>query len=410
MGSFEALRYRDYRLLWIGAVLSNVGTWMQTIALGWYVFQLTRSAFWVSFITFANFIPIVFSPLGGVFSDRFDRKKILTASQAIMMIDAAVLSVLAWTGHANLAAVMVLTFGQGLMIGFSGPTWMAFITSLVPPKAMVNAIALNSGQFNLARVVGPAIAGLIIGLTSSGPAIVFTINAASFLTVLAALARIGPHARPGRQRQGVWELLTGGLAYTWRNERIRTMILGLGVMSFFAAPAAALLPVFAADVFHRGAGSYGSLAASAGLGSVTGALLLGRLGNRLSPSVIAGALMALGASLILFASIPVYPAGLGLIFLYGVAFLLFISGNNSDVQLTVDEPMRGRVLSIWMLALGAFLPLGSLLSGVAAEAWGPQATTIAGGGGCALWGLAMLWRFRARATQGLFEPRVEPLA
>jgi len=409
MGSFEAFRYRDYRLLWIGAVLSNVGTWMQTIALGWYVFQLTRSAFWVSFITFANFIPIVLSPLGGVYTDRFDRKKILLATQVIMMVDAAVLSILAWTGHANLAAVMILTFGQGLMIAFNGPTWMAFITWLVPPKAMVNAIALNSAQFNLARVVGPAISGLIIGLTTSGPAIVFTINAASFLAVLAALTRIGPHPQPRKEGQGVWELLKDGLAYTWRNERIRTMIVGLGVMSFFVAPAASLLPVFAVEVFHRGAGSYGSLAAAAGLGSVTGALLLGRLGNRISPSVVAGALVAVGISLILFASIPVYLAGLALIFLYGVAFLLFISGNNSTVQLTVEEPMRGRVLSVWMLSLGTFLPLGSLLSGVAAEAWGPQATTIAGGIGCTLWGLAMLRRFRGPATQRLFEPRTDPL-
>jgi MFS family permease len=287
---------------------------------------------------------------------------------------------------------------------------MAFITSLVPSRAMVNAIALNSAQFNLARVVGPAIAGLVIGLKQSGPAIVFTINAASFLAVLAALARIGSHPKPRRDVQGVWGLLKDGVNYTWRHERIRTMILGLGVMSFFAAPASALLPIFAADVFHRGAGSYGSLAAAAGLGSVAGALLLGRLGNRVSPSVVGTALVAVGVSLMLFASIPVYPAGLGLIFLYGVAFLLFVSGNNSDVQLMVEEPMRGRVLSIWMLSLGAFLPIGSLLSGVAAEAWGPQATTIAGGIGCSLWGVAMLRRFRGPAGQRFFETRADPLA
>lgn len=410
MSSFEAFRYRDYRLLWVGAAMSNIGTWMQTIALGWYVFQLTRSAFWVSFITFVNFIPLVLSPLGGVYTDRFDRKKILIATQAIMMVDATVLAVLAWTGHANLVAVMILTFGQGVMIAFNGPTWMAFITSLVHPRAMVNAIALNSAQFNLARVVGPAIAGLVIGLSSSGPAIVFTINAASFLAVLGALALIESHALPRREARSVWELLVGGLAYTWRNERIRAMIVAIGVMSFFAAPASSLLPVFAARVFHGGAGAYGSLAAAAGLGSVTGALLLGRLGSRISPVVIAGSLMAVGGFLILFAAIPVYPAGVLLIFLYGVAFLLFVSGNNSDVQLSVDEPMRGRVLSIWMLSLGVSLPLGSLLSGVAAEAFGPRATTIGGGIGCVMWGVAMLRRFRGPATVRLFEPRINPVS
>jgi MFS family permease len=409
MGAFDSFRYRDYRLLWTGALLSNVGTWMQTIALGWYVFQLTHSAFWVSFITFVNFVPIVLAPLGGAYTDRFDRKKILMASQAVMMLDALVLSVLAWTGHANLAAVMILTFGQGLMIALNSPAWMAFITSLVPSGTMVNAIALNSAQFNLARVVGPAIAGLIIGLSSSGPSIVFTINAVSFLAVLAALYRIGPHPQQARKKQGVWELLRDGLAYTWQHERIRTMILGLGVMSFFAAPASSLLPVFAADVFHRGAGSYGSLASAAGLGAVTGALLLGRLGNRVSPSVVSAALVAVGVFLVLFASIAVYPAGLILIFLYGVAFLLFVSGNNSDVQLAVEEPFRGRVLSIWMLSFGAFLPLGSLLAGAAAEVWGAQATTIAGGVGCCLGGLAMLQRFRAAAGESSLATSPDPL-
>jgi MFS family permease len=401
MGSFEAFRYRDYRLLWTGAVLSNTGTWMQTIALGWYVFQLTHSPFWVSFITFANFAPIVLSPLGGVYTDRFDRKKILVGTQTIMMVDATILASLAWTRHANLAAVMILTFGQGLMIAFNSPTWMAFITSLVPPGAMVNAIALNSAQFNLARVVGPAIAGLIIGVSSSGPAIVFTVNAASFLAVLVALARIRPSPPPRKEPRGLWDLLRGGLAYAWRHERIRTMILGIAVMSFFAAPATALLPLFAADVFHRGAGSYGALAASFGLGAVTGALMLGRMGNRVSPRVVSSALVAVGVTLTLFGSIPVYPAGLVLIFLYGVAFLLFVSGNNSDVQLAVDERVRGRVLSIWMLSLGAALPLGSLLAGVAAERWGAPATTITGGVGCALCGLAMLRRFRGGSEAAL---------
>jgi predicted MFS family arabinose efflux permease len=278
---------------------------------------------------------------------------------------------------------------------------MAFITSLVPPGAMVNAIALNSAQFNLARVVGPAIAGLIIGLSSSGPAIVFTVNAASFLAVLVALARIRPSPPPRRQPRGLWDLLMGGLAYAWRHERIRAMILGIAGMSFFAAPATALLPLFAADVFHRGAGSYGALATSFGLGAVTGALLLGRMGNRISPRVVSWALVAVGATLTLFGSISVYPAGLVLIFLYGVAFLLFVSGNNSDVQLAVDERVRGRVLSIWMLSLGAALPLGSLLAGVAADRWGAPATTITGGVGCALCGLAMLRRFRGGSEAAL---------
>ena len=187
MGSFDSLRHRNFRLLWIGAFLSNVGTWMQSIALAWYVFLITHSAFWVSFVTFVNFVPTVLSPIGGVFTDRLDRKRILFATQSFMMADAAVLAVLAWLHHATLFAVMALTFGQGLAFAFNGPTWQAFVPSLVPSEAMVNAIALNSAQFSLARVVGPAVAGAIIAASPDGAALVFTLNAVSFLTVLAAL-------------------------------------------------------------------------------------------------------------------------------------------------------------------------------------------------------------------------------
>jgi MFS family permease len=406
MGSFDSLRYRNYRLLWIGAILSNIGTWMQTIALAWFVLLLTHSAFWVSFITFINFIPVILSPVGGVYSDRVDRKRILMVTQTFMMADAAVLAVLAWTGHATLFAVMALTFGMGVAFAFNGPTWMAFVPSLVPPEAMVNAIALNSAQFSLARVVGPAIAGVIIAVSRRGAALVFAINAVSFLTVLVALWMIRSKEAPPRVTRTVRSQLRGGLAYTLGNRRIRTMIVAIGVMSFFAAPASALLPIFASDVFHRGAGAYGSLAAALGLGSLAGALVLGKLGNRVSPTIVSGAMISLGVFLALFASIPSYPVALVMMFLFGGAFLLFVSGSNSDIQLQVDDGYRGRVISIWMLAFGTMYPIGSLLAGVAAVAWGPQTTTLVGSVFCGLWGVGMLLRFRGPAPRPILEPGI----
>src|SRR5205809_2113197 len=243
---------------------------MQSIALAWFVFLLTRSAFWVSFVTFVNFVPTVLSPIGGVYTDRLDRKRILLATQTFLMADAVVLAVLAWMHHATLFAVMALTFGQGLAFAFNGPTWQAFVPSLVPPDAMVNAIALNSGQFSLARVIGPAIAGVIIASYSDGAAVVFTMNAVSFLTVIGALLMMRTRPIAVAQRERVRDLLRTGLAYTWQNRRIRAMIATIAVVSFFAAPAGALLPVFAAKVYGRGAGSYGSLAAALGVGSVAG--------------------------------------------------------------------------------------------------------------------------------------------
>jgi MFS family permease len=404
MGSFDSLRYRDYRLLWTGAALSNVGSWMQSIGLAWYVYQLTGSAFWVAFTTFANFIPTVLSPVGGVYSDRFDRKTILLLAQTGMMLAAGLLAVLAWIGRANLTVVMVLTFAQGLAIGFNGPAWMSYVPSLVPPEALVNAIALNSAQFNLARVIGPAIAGPIVATSDRGPAIVFAINAVSFLAVLVALGRIRTGSRSRSRVHGVWDLLVGGLRYTWAHRRIRSMVVAIAVMSFFAAPANSLLPIFAAKVFGRDASGYGILAAAPGLGAVAGALILGRLGHRVGPAFVAGAMVGAATALALFAVTPSFYAGVALMFLYGASFLLFVSGNNSDVQLQVEEDMRGRVLSIWILAFGLAFPLGSLLSGLVAEAVGAQATTFAGAVACGAWGVVLVWRNRGPAAVRVLEP------
>jgi MFS family permease len=388
MGAFESLKYRDYRLLWTGAVLSNIGTWMHLTALSWYVFLLTRSAFWVSFATFANFLPTVLSPIAGVYTDQFNRKKLLVYAQMSMMASAAVLAILVWTHKADLFWVMALTFSLGTGFTFNATTWQAYMPSLVPPESMVNAIALNSAQFSVARVIGPAIGGILLGVAGAG--LVFGINAISFMAVLVALALIRTRSMPAHQQRTVRDLLVGGFAYTWRNKRIRAMIVVIAVMSFFGSPVTALLPIFAADVFGQGAAGFGTLAAAMGVGSVIGALAIGRRG-RVTPRLIAGALVALGTILILFASIPVFAVGVGLLVLFGSAFLIVISGTNSDIQMHVDEAVRGRVISAWLLAFGATYPAGSLLAGLLAEVWGAPATMVAGGAVCAVSGLVFWW-------------------
>jgi predicted MFS family arabinose efflux permease len=392
MGSLDSLRYRDYRLMWIGAILSNVGTWMAAVALSWYVFLLTRSAFWVSFVTFVNFLPTVLSPIGGVLSDRFDRRRILLFTQAFLMVDAAALALLSWLDLANLFAVLALTFGQGLGFAINAPAWMAFIPSLVPSESMINAIALNSAQFSLARVAGPAIAGVLIGATADGTTLTFAVNAVSFVAVLIALALVRARPTPPPERPTVGESLVGGFAYAWRHRRIRSMIVVIGVLSLFGAPITALLPIFAADVFGRGARGFGALAAALGVGSVVGALLLARIGNRITPSIIAGSLVALSVIVALFASTDVYAVGMALMVAYGTAFLFIVAGTNSVIQLAVEEGMRGRAIGMWLLVFGAFYPAGSLAAGVAAEAWGAPVTTVAGAVACGAWGLFLLGR------------------
>jgi MFS family permease len=404
MGSFDSLRHRDYRLMWIGAILSNIGTWMAAIALSWYVFVLTHSAFWVSFVTFINFLPTVLSPIGGVFTDRFDRRKILFVAQAFMMIDAAALAILAWLDQANLFAVMALTFGQGLGFAVNAPAWMAFVPSLVPANSLVNAIALNSAQFSLARVIGPAVAGALIAATPHGVTLTFAINTVSFVAVLVALALVRTRPAGPPEKRTVRDLLIGGFSYTWRHRPIRSMIGVIAVLSLFGAPATALLPNFAADVFGRGAGGFGALAAALGVGSVLGALLLGRVGSRITPAIIAGSLVGLAATLFLFATIDVFEAGVALMVGYGISFLFIVAGTNSAIQLLVEEGVRGRVISIWMLAFGAFYPAGSLAAGVAAEAWGAPVTVAAGAVVCAAWGVILLARSVGAQRRAALEP------
>jgi MFS family permease len=388
MGAFDSLKYRDYRLLWTGAVVSNIGTWMHLTALSWYVFLLTRSAFWVSFVTFANFLPTVLSPIAGVYTDQFNRKKLLVYAQMSMMASAGVLAILVWRNQANLFWVMALTFTLGTGFTFNGTTWQAYMPSLVPPQSMVNAIALNSAQFSVARVIGPAIGGVLLGVTGAG--LIFGINAVSFAAVLTALFLIRTDSARPQQQRTIRNLLVGGFAYTWRHRRIRAMIVVIGVMSFFGSPVTALLPIFAADVFGQGAAGFGTLAAAMGVGSVVGALAIGRRG-RVTPRLIAGALVVMGTILILFASIPVFAIGVGLLVLFGSAFLIVISGTNSDIQMHVDEAVRGRVISAWLLAFGATYPAGSLLAGLLAETWGAPATMVVGGAVCAVSGLVLWW-------------------
>ncbi|HEX2069401.1 MAG TPA: MFS transporter [Actinomycetota bacterium] len=400
MGAFESLKHRDYRLLWTGAVLSNIGTWMHLTALSWYVFLLTRSAFWVSFATFANFVPTVLSPIAGVYTDQFNRKKLLVYAQVSMMVSAGALAILVWTDQASLFWVMALTFTLGTGFTFNGTTWQAYMPSLVPPESMVNAIALNSAQFSMARVIGPAVGGVLLGVAGAG--LIFGINAISFLAVLIALALIRTASGPAQQRSTVRDLLVGGFIYTWRHRRIRMMIVVIAVMSFFGSPVTALLPIFAAEVFGKGAAGFGALAAAMGVGSVLGALAIGRRGS-VTPRLIFGALAAQGAILILFAAIPVFWVGAALLVLFGSAFLIVISGTNSDIQLHVDEAVRGRAISAWLLAFGTTYPAGSLLAGLLAEAWGAPATMMVGGAICAVSGLVLWW-----LPDQAFTPAVEP--
>jgi MFS family permease len=374
--------------MWAGSVLSNTGTWMMWVALSWHVLQLTGSAFWVAAINFANFFPMWLSPLGGVLADRFDRKKVLLVTQSVMMVDGLALALLTQTGHATLWPVLGLTLILGFTFAADAPARHALFPSLVPRDAMVNAIALNSAQFSMARVIGPAIAGPIIALAGVAP--VFWINGASFLAVLGALWLVrSPYrgAQPGRPRI----TLVDGIRYAWRHPVVRVMLIAITVYSLFGAPIQALLPVFADEVFGRGARGFGVLAAAMGTGSVLGAFLLGR-SSRVTPRVVGIGLAVAGASLIAFAAVPSFPVAVPLVFAFGGAYLFTISAANSQIQTSVDDAVRGRVVSLFMTVFGGIFPVGGLIGGAVADRVGAPITTLVGASVVLLWGLGLAWR------------------
>lgn len=394
MGAFDSLRYRDYRLMWFGSIVSNVGTWMQIVALSWYVLQLTGSVFWVGAVNFVNFAPAWFSPFAGVLADRVDRKKILLATQTSMMLTSAGLAILVATGHGSIWPVLLLTFVAGLAFAADAPARHAFFPSLVPRDKMVNAIALNSAQFSLARVIGPAIAGGMIATV--GPTPVFWINAGSFLAVLAALAAVRStfDARAARERPPA--RLREGLTYAWRHPVIRPMLLSIAVISLFGAPISALLPGFAREVYGRGPQAFGFLTTAMGTGSVLGAVLLGRTG-RVSPRIIGAGVALSGAALAAFGATDIFGVGLGLILVFGAAYLFTISATNGQIQTASEDAMRGRVVSLFMVAFGGLFPVGGLVAGAVADRVGVQATTIAGAAVCLAWGLGLVLRWRPQA-------------
>jgi MFS family permease len=394
MGAFHSLRYRDYRLMWIGSVLSNTGTWMMWVALSWHVLQLTHSALWVGAINFANFFPMWLSPLGGVLADRFDRKKVLLVTQAVMMADGAALAILAQTGNASLVLTFALTLVLGFTFAADAPARHAFFPSLVPREALVNAVALNSAQFSVGRVVGPAIAGPLVATVGVTP--VFWINAISFLFVLGALWLVrSPYRGAAAGRAGA--SLVEGIRYAWRHPVVRALLLAITVYSLFGAPIQALLPVFADEVFLRGARGFGLLAAVMGAGSVVGAIVLGR-STRVTYRMIGIGLALSGASLIAFAAVPWFFAAVPLIFVFGAGFLFTVSAMNGQIQLAVDDAVRGRVVSLFMTVLGGAFPVGSLLGGAIADRIGAPATTIAGAVVVLAWGLGLVFWSRRQAT------------
>jgi len=364
-----ALAHRNFRLVWLAALGSTIGTWMQNFAQSWLVFDLTRSNFYKGVDDFLGQLPILlFMLIGGVIADRHDRRKLLTGSQYVQALSAFTLAGLLYFHHVTIWRIFALSFVTGCGQAFGGPAYQSMIPSLVPRQDLQNAIALNSTQFNLSRVLGPLAGSLV--LVGIGAAACFAVNGFSFFIVVIALAmlRLPPHA-PSSDRKALGTELRSGLAYVGRNRVLLTLTALVFVSTFLVMPVLTLLPAFATNVLTSSgtaAGRLSALMASQGLGAIVGALFVGSQG-RFNGTVLLSVQAALGLLIAAFAISHVYPVSLGLLFITGMAFMALFSISFSLVQLTVPDALRGRVVSIYMVALRGGWPIGGLVAGKLAD-------------------------------------------
>jgi MFS family permease len=360
---FKAFQYRDFRLMWIGACTSSIGSWMQIMAQAWLVYGLSHnSAFLLGLDAFLGSIPIfLFSLVGGVMADRFDRRHVLLISQYIQMADASILTVLVFTHTVHVWHVLLLSFISGLGQAFGGPAYQALIPTLVKKEDMPNAIALNSIQFNVARIIGPTLGGL--AMAHLGNAWCFGLNALSFLAPVVTLIMVKTRFSPEKTTDSILTSMKQGIRYIRRQEGMESLMVLAFCMTALGIPMLTFLPVFVRR-FNGDTSIYTIFLVCSGLGSITGSLSVAALGNiRRKGRLALCMLICLGAGISGFAlSKSVAVSGL-MLFFSGASLIGVFAMVSSVVQLIVTNDMRGRVMSVYNFAFRGGMPFGNLLTG-----------------------------------------------
>lgn len=366
--TFRALRHRNFQLYLGGQLVSLAGTWMQIVAQGWLVYELSRSELALGLVGFAAAVPaLTISPWAGVVIDNVPKRRLLMVTQSAAMLLAFILATLTFTGVVQVWHVVMLAAALGAVNAFDGPTRQAFVVDMVGREDLPNAIALNSMTFNMARIVGPAIGGVL--LATLGSAWCFTLNGVSFLAVIFSLLAMTVLGEPqGRGHFSPWEQLKSGIAYAGNHSSIRALLVLALFFSTFGISYNTILPAFVDRILHADAAAFGLLTAITGLGAVSGALVVASLGER-GPRGrwLFTAAMGFPVALILFAHSPNLHLALALSFLLGVGFMLQFTLINTLLQTQVEDKMRGRVMSLYTLTLFGFSPFGNLILGTLAE-------------------------------------------
>jgi predicted MFS family arabinose efflux permease len=386
--TLAAFTYRDFRVQWIGACSSAIGTWMQIVAQNWLVLSLTGSAFYLGLDAFLQQLPIIlFTLIGGVFADRYDKRKTLLMSQYIQMATSATLAILMYLHVVQIWHILGLSFVTGIAQSFGGPAYQSLLPMLVEKKDLPNAVALNSIQFNLARVLGPLLfAATLAGFIKAGynePQAMnaaFALNAASFLIVVYTLMSLHVKHVPPTGTKKMKDELKGGLQYVQHHGSLVALIVLAAMTTFLGFAILTFLPAFARSVFNADASTYSQLMAFSGAGSICGALVIAWLGKFPRMGLTALLMQAIYGLLILaFAKSNLLWLSSLLLFFTGAALMMVFSTVTSLVQLIAPDHMRGRVMSIYMVAFRGGMPLGSLVSGYFAQKIGtPQVIAVNG--------------------------------
>jgi len=360
---FKAFSYRDFRLMWFGACISSIGTWMQIVAQSWLIYRLSHSAFLLALDQFLGGIPIfLFSLIGGVVADRVERRRILLASQYVQLASAGLLTILVATGAVHIWHILCLSFISGFAQAFGGPAYQALIPTLVDREDMPNAIALNSIQFNMAVTIGPALAGQ--ALARIGETWCFGLNAASFVAPIIALLLVSSRFVPKPAKESVLTSLKLGIKFVRSQESMAALIVLAFCMTALAMPLRTYIPVFVNDIFHAGPRIYGDLLSLMGVGSICGSLAIASLGNASGKGRRALVmLLCLGATIAGFAISRSLAFTCTVLLLFGFAMMAVFASVSSLVQLITTDEMRGRVMSVYNCAFRGGMPLGNLMSG-----------------------------------------------
>jgi MFS family permease len=399
--TFVSLRVRNYRLYFIGQVVSVSGSWMQRVAQSWLVLHLTGSGVALGVVSALQFLPmLVLGAWGGVLADRVDKRRLLMLTQALMGLLALVLGTVTLAGLVQLWMVYLLALLLGLVTAMDNPTRQSFVMEMVGRRQVTNAVSLNSAVFTGARVVGPAVAGLLITLVGTGWC--FVVNAVSFGAVVLALAAMDPdqlhRAEAGDRRGG---RVMEGLRFAWSRPDVRVPLAVLAVVGTLALNWTVLLPLLARNTFHGDASTYGLLFAMLGLGSLAGALFTA---SRREPSagLLLGSLFAFGVLMLAAAAAPTLPLEIAVLVPTGLAALAFQTTANSLIQLRSDPALRGRVMALYSVVFIGTTPIGAPVVGWVAQQFGPRAGVALGAVAILSTATVALWLARSRHV---FEPR-----